>query len=103
MLRALHATLLSSALLAALPVSAAEPEKPASPLSLLRQIDEGFVQVFEKVAPAVVVINATKKQTSEDEEGEEKGFDFFFKDGEARKEGGKERQRTWYHGQNRRR
>lgn len=39
-----------------------EEPPPAPPaLSLLRQIDEGFVQVFEKVAPSVVVIQATKK------------------------------------------
>lgn len=30
-------------------------------LALLRQIDEGFVQVFEKAAPSVVVIDASKK------------------------------------------
>ncbi|MGV3533672.1 MAG: trypsin-like peptidase domain-containing protein [Chthoniobacteraceae bacterium] len=44
-----------------------EPTTPA--LSLLRQIDEGFVQIFERVAPSVVVIQATKapEQTIEDE------------------------------------
>jgi S1-C subfamily serine protease len=46
---------------------------PAKALSLLRQIDEGFVQVFEKVAPSVVVIEATKmpdsSETSEDLRG----------------------------------
>src|SRR6187455_185330 len=41
-------------------VPAAEPEK-GSPLSLLRAIDEGFTQLFEKIAPSVVVIEAVKK------------------------------------------
>jgi S1-C subfamily serine protease len=34
---------------------------PGASLALLRQIDEGFVQVFEKAAPSVVVIDASKK------------------------------------------
>ena len=51
---------------------AAEP----GALSLLRQLDEGFVQVFEKVAPSVVVIEAEKKP-DEEEGDEEKGFEFF--------------------------
>jgi serine protease Do len=38
-----------------------EPEPRPAALSLLRQIDEGFVQIYRKVAPSVVVIDATKK------------------------------------------
>ena len=59
---------------------AAEPEKGAAALRLLKSIDEGFVQVFEKVAPAVVVIEAVKR--SEEEEREPlKGFEFFLDEG----------------------
>src|SRR5688572_10588928 len=53
--------LLGASLAVTAPMRAAEPEKPASGLSLLRQIEDGFVQVFEKVAPSVVVIETTKK------------------------------------------
>jgi S1-C subfamily serine protease len=52
----------------------AEVEEAApkpSPLALLRMIDEGFVQVFQKVAPSVVVIDARKKpEEAEPEETE---------------------------------
>ena len=67
-------------------------DKAERALGILRQIDEGFVQLFEKVAPTVVVIEAIKPV--DDEEGEEmKGFEFFFnrdKDGkgEGEKDGG---------------
>ncbi len=57
--------------------SAAEPDKPLSALGLLRLLDEGFVQVFEKVAPSVVVIEAVKKIEDDDKE-EIKDFEFFF-------------------------
>ena len=68
------------------------PDKAEKALGILRQIDEGFVQLFEKVSPTVVVIEAMKPVSAE--EGEEmKGFEFFFnrdKDekGEGEKEGG---------------
>ncbi|MCE9609961.1 MAG: trypsin-like peptidase domain-containing protein [Chthoniobacter sp.] len=52
-------------------------EKGAAALSLLKTLDEGFVQVFEKVAPSVVVIEATKRADAEDGEGP-KGLEFFF-------------------------
>jgi serine protease Do len=58
-------------------LSAADAEKlAAAPVasSLLRQIEEGFVQVYEKVAPTVVVIEATKRP-AEDEIEEPRGFD----------------------------
>jgi serine protease Do len=40
---------------------AADDERTADPIGLLRRIDEGFVAVFEKVAPSVVVIETTKR------------------------------------------
>ena len=39
---------------------------PGASQALLRQIDEGFVQVFEKAAPSVVVIDASKKSGATD-------------------------------------
>jgi S1-C subfamily serine protease len=53
-----------------------EPEKPASALGLLKAIDEGFVQVYDKVAPAVVVIDASR-QASDDDDEIPRGFEFF--------------------------
>ena len=52
-----------------------------SPLALLRQLDEGFVQVFEKTAPSVVVIDVTKKPSFADEENglPSGGLDSFFR------------------------
>ena len=49
--------------------------------SLLHQLDAAFVQVFEKVAPGVVVIQATKPD-DDTEDGDARGFDLFSKDGE---------------------
>ena len=58
----------------------ADAEKGAAALSLLKTLDEGFVQVFEKVAPSVVVIEAVKR--AEEEEREPlKGFEFFLDEG----------------------
>ncbi len=57
-------------------VRAADGEKGAAALSLLKAIDEGFVRVFEKVAPTVVVIEATKRAEEGDREPM-KGFEFF--------------------------
>lgn len=51
-------------------------EKGAAALGLLKAIDEGFVQVYEKVAPAVVVIDAVKRPPDDDEEVP-RGFEFF--------------------------
>ena len=59
--------------------SPAEPAKPASPLALLRMIDEGFVQVFEKVAPSVVVIEVLRK-SEENAVDETRTLDFFLDD-----------------------
>ena len=57
-----------------------EEGKSAAARSLLRQLDEGFVAVFEKVAPTVVVIEATKKEKSEEADEDARSFDFFFND-----------------------
>ena len=63
------------ALLAASLSAAAE-----DPVSVLHQLDAGFVQVFEKIAPAVVVIEATKPDDEEDADA--RTLDFFLKEGE---------------------
>ena len=72
--------LLAAALLASPGVRAADAEKGTAALNLLKAIDDGFVAVFEKVAPAVVVIEATKR-AEEDERDSLKGLVFFFEDG----------------------
>ena len=85
---------LSAALLVCIPAQAVEEAaKPAPAVSLLKQIDQGFVQVFEKVAPSVVVIEAVKKDDEEDAADMQK-FDFFFRDresGDGEKDAGKEK------------
>ncbi|MEI6349930.1 MAG: trypsin-like peptidase domain-containing protein [Verrucomicrobiota bacterium] len=50
-------------------------------MSLLHQLDEGFVEVFNKVAPAVVVIDTTGKAAASNEpkESDSEAFDFFFR------------------------
>lgn len=96
--RAAFLCLLSAAVFAGTTLWAADAEKAAAATSLLKQIDEGFVAVFEKVAPAVVIIDASKKADAADPDEEGRPLEFFFKDGEEpRKEGGKEkdRQRSW--------
>jgi len=50
------------------PAWAQAPANATTPLALLRQLDEGFVQVFEKAAPSVVVIDVSKKNLLADEE-----------------------------------
>ena len=54
------------------------------PVSVLHQLDAGFVQVFEKTAPTVVVIEATKPDDDEDDNGP---LDFFFQEGEDPQKG----------------
>ena len=85
-MRVLFPTILAAAMLPLSNGWSAEPEKPSSALSILKALDEGFVQIYEKVAPSVVVIEAKKR--AEDEESDAiKGFDFFFDDGkEPRKD-----------------
>jgi len=59
----------------------AQSPAAGSPVSLLRQLDEGFAQVFEKAAPSVVVIDVSKKNAFPDEENSAppEGLDFFFR------------------------
>ena len=88
-MRAAFITALALAATAAPRLSVAEGEAPAtsaSPLSLLRQIDEGFVQVFEKVAPAVVVIEASKRADETEDREDARGLDFFFRPRDDAKE-----------------
>ena len=72
-----------SCLLAADPTPAPSPaaadasKTPQALTDLMHQLDNAYVQVFEKVAPAVVIIQAEKKKTEEGGE-EMDGFDFFF-------------------------
>ena len=85
----------AAALLLGIPAWAADDAaKPAPALSLLKQIDQGFVQVFEKVAPSVVVIESVKKD-DEEEAADFQRFDFFFRDreGDGDKDAGKEKLR----------
>jgi S1-C subfamily serine protease len=69
-------------LLAALPMWAQEVAPAQSPAmtaqaahNLLHEIDDAFVSVFQKVAPAVVIIEAERKATEGDQD---ESFDFFF-------------------------
>ena len=80
--------------LSANPAGAADPA-PGNALSLLKQIDQGFVQVFEKVAPSVVVVEALKKDEA-DGDADFSRFDFLFRDREeadSPKDAPKEKQR----------
>jgi S1-C subfamily serine protease len=63
-------------------VRAEDAAKGSAALGLLKAIDEGFVQVYEKVAPAVVIIEASKHPEFDDEDREAlRGFEFFLDDG----------------------
>ncbi len=89
--------LVSLALLPAVGRMAEEPAKGAAALSLLKAIDEGFVQVYEKVAPAVVVIDA-RKQVEEDDRDVPRGFEFLLDDGKPSakdSKAGKEGAKPW--------
>jgi S1-C subfamily serine protease len=67
---------------------AADTEKGAAALKLLKTLDEGFTQVYEKVAPSVVVIEATKRVDEEEREAL-KNFELMFEEGGK---GGKDRE-----------
>jgi S1-C subfamily serine protease len=71
---------LSAILLLATPVlcAADDAAKPAGDLGLLRQIERGFVQLFEKVAPTVVVIEAVKPDDSDSRDFQR--FELFLRD-----------------------
>ena len=58
------------------PTEKSPSQKGDAALKLLKLLDEGFSQVFEKVAPSVVIIEATKR-TSKEEPDELKGFEYF--------------------------
>ena len=51
------------------------PQAPQPAHDLLHQLDDAFVSVFEKVAPAVVIVEADKKPPSP---GQDQNFDFYF-------------------------
>ena len=60
------------------PVFSAEESKTADAASdFMHQLDNAYVRVFEKVAPAVVIIRAEKKKAAGGDE-EMDGLDFFF-------------------------
>ncbi len=64
-----------------IPPPKAEPVVPPSPAnSIAAQLNDAFVSVFERVAPAVVIIDVTKKPSS-DGEGNDYFHDFFFHPG----------------------
>ncbi len=50
------------------------PTEKRGTLSMLKQLDEEFVQVFNKVAPSVVVIDGTRKSTSEEQDDPQNYF-----------------------------
>lgn len=84
---------------AAWSADADDPPK-AGALSLLRQIDEGFVQIYRRVAPSVVVIDARKKpDEAEPEEPESLAPLTEEKDrdarGKSRREPPPQQQRAW--------
>ena len=56
-----------------------------SPSALLRKLNEGLVQVYEKIAPAVVIIEIDKV-TVEEDAPPGFGFDFFFRDQRKQKD-----------------
>ena len=58
------------------PIEKSPSPQADAPLRLLKLLDEGFSQVFEKVAPSVVIIEATKR-SSKEEIDELKGFEYF--------------------------
>ena len=72
-----------------IPAPKAEPVVPPSPAkSIAAQLNDAFVSVFERVAPAVVIIDVTKKPSS-DGEGNDYFHDFFFHPGpDGDKDGG---------------
>ncbi len=78
------------------PLRAADAGKGSAALSLLKTIDEGFVQIFEKVAPSVVVIEAVKRPDADDTEAL-KGFEFFLDESRPQKSPGEDKDpsRVW--------
>src|SRR5581483_5519499 len=63
-------------LVSAAPIFAAnETPQPAPAQDFIHQLNDAFVGVFEKVAPAVVIVEANKKTTADTSDD---SFDFFF-------------------------
>jgi len=60
-------------------VATAEEAKPA--VGLLKAIDEGFVQIYEKVAPAVVVVMARKRMDEAEDRDLPRSFEFYLEEG----------------------
>ncbi|MDQ3624331.1 MAG: trypsin-like peptidase domain-containing protein [Verrucomicrobiota bacterium] len=83
MMRPTPALFFGLTLLTPLAVRAEEPPRNPGGITLLRALDQGFVEVFEKVAPSVVVITAVKRGNA-DEELDLRGFESFLRDGEGR-------------------
>ena len=73
--------LLGCAILATSPAWAQSPLPASHSAALLRQLGDGFAQVFEKTAPSVVVIDVAKKNVfPEGDPGEaSEGLDSFFR------------------------
>ena len=66
-------------------------EKSAAALGLLKAIDDGFVQVYEKVAPAVVVIDTSRAGSRKRRRVRRaRGFEFFLDDGRPHRDPEKE-------------
>jgi len=60
-------------------VSSAEDAAPAPHAkSFLQELNEGFTGIYDKNAPAVVIVDSSKTADSDDE-NEMQGFDFFFR------------------------
>jgi len=65
-------------------VSPAEDAKPApAGKSFLQQLNDGFEGIYEKNAPAVVIVDSSKSVAADDR-GEMEGFDFFFRNQQGR-------------------
>jgi S1-C subfamily serine protease len=54
---------------------AADPASSPAPVDLLHQLDNAYVALFEKVAPAVVIIEADKKPATDEQD---QNFDYYF-------------------------
>lgn len=61
------------------PTAKQQETRPAvnSPLALLKQLDEGFVELFNRVAPSVVIIDTVRKSSGSEDPGD--AYDFFFR------------------------
>ena len=60
-------------------VSSAEDATPAPHAkSFLQELNEGFTGIYDKNAPAVVIVDSSKTSDADDE-NEMQGFDFFFR------------------------